>query len=869
MLSYRQAHGKQRCRRYGEYRTQKIESGDKPLSAGVANAVVDTVLGTLHGELDRSETVDRIRAKVEGLQNGLIPTPTLNALADEAAFNAERYLDYMTVYTPKVEAKVMDLHGLTLSVRPDIVLINRSNRTVEAIAIAYRKPNVTQKGRKMDGCVESYIPLYALLCYAENKAMEMWGSEGWTVSGTFHFLKRADDKSDISQNNSLFDAKGGKNIIQLAATPDIIKGTHDMYKEQITAFLGGIGVTDEVCENCEMKYLCKYHEAPIPVSKLDNSVRGLPATKLSREQARVVRHSKGVLRINAGAGSGKTTTVVLNVCNTLSTPHENILMLTFTNAAAKEMAERIRLYAEAAELDYSKVEVTTFHGFGNSILQKEYERFGYSEPPMLIDDIERTSIISELLSTIRVPDVDYRNFDMALPNCKGALHVIAYLLNICKKFDCRSLDEVKEHVPESRFYSDASIEAIRTEFLPAYNKLLTERGLMEYADQEACLLKLIKDEPDYLDSLNISHIIVDEFQDTDAGEFEVLKAFWHSRPIKSLIVVGDDSQSIYGFRETSPEFMLNFWEKMGIAKSYRKDIVLSNNYRSTPEILAVANRINERCGTKPIKAVLSAGGKRVRKFGFEHRTHEVDFVCDEIAERIKNGEAPESICIIAYKKSELERFAEGLRERGIAYQSISPENCFNNSNIQAALALPDAPTSTLAMHTVLNALAHALERENDIRFRAEYGEKVREWVSEGDTPTIVALLRAMDPAANDELFQIFLGTLETKRDILAYLRMFKRFGENTAFKRVWQYGGVTLSTAHSSKGLEWNTVYASVSGFDGADVEGDLFDERTRLLYVTVTRARKELTVTAQDISHGSQLQGTAVDNRFLEMVEV
>ena len=753
----------------------------------------------------------------------------------------------------------------------DAVFVDGTNKCIEYVMYSYAKPSVTQKGNKPDASVYTYLPLYILFCMAEDKAKELGVSSDWTIGSSIYYLKKKNDKlaTPAACDPNFFNRKGGLNIVSLTSTLSDAHAIHDIYTPQIDAFLDKSSTMDDaVCECCEMRPICKWQSAPIPVAKTQPA-HGVSVHSLTPDQQQVVFFNNGIARVNAGAGAGKTTAIVLNVIKMIEDGVDpyTILMLTFTNAAAKEMKERINVYGETYDVgETDAVTVTTFHGFGNSLLQQEYAKYGYSTPPVLIDDVERAAILDELMMTHTVPGVDYRNYTMNMPNCRGALAVCTHLLHIIKKFAPTTVAEARKHLEDSPFYTDASIAYVIDTLLPAYNKVLLERNLMEYEDQEACVHLLLQQNPKYLERLGIEHIIVDEFQDTDEGEFELLKAFVHSDCFQSLMVVGDDSQAIYGFRETSPEFMLDFWNKLEVPANVKtSDFVLAANHRSSKNIVKLANKINDICGTKQLVTSAEAGVP-VSATAFRTNIDEVAAITADIAARIRDGENAEDFCIIAYKKTELQKYATALENEGVPYQMINPELLIENSNVQAALALPDFGTSSLAQQIVYTALSHGIEAENTLEWRREMHNTVTAALENGKEH-IIALLRVFDADQTDELYQNFVGMLDEKEDILEYLRAFKMYGDTQAAKRTWRYGGVTLTTAHSSKGLEWPIVYASLSGFDGKDIVDKLAEERMRLLYVTITRARKELNISGVRYAFGSVKNGDKTLNRYLETV--
>ncbi len=596
-------------------------------------------------------------------------------------------------------------------------------------------------------------------------------------------------------------------------------------------------------------------------------------------QAKAVNADKGVIRVIAGAGSGKTQTVAGHIKHVLmQSKPENILCITFSNAGAKEM--RHKIVRELGE-DPEGLTVQTFNSFGFGIVQDQYKELGYAIPVNVINDVQRFSIIRDLLEANPIYEwtgISFRKFTSANGyGASGALKIVSDIFNAIK------LAGGSSSAPGVDFdginTGDMNFTALRKVVLlyDKYDAVLKERGLVDFSDQEILAMKVIENDPDYLKNhFTYEHIVVDEYQDTSALQTEFCKYLKNLPSFRSLMVVGDDAQSIYSFRHTSPEFLINFPDYIN-APHIRytpgtnelpenradavQDIMLTDNYRSTQEILdAAGEALGNTSGIKKQLVAARGHGRNVETYAFKKRADEVKWIVDEIEKRIKAGTPAEDIAVIAYTKDELRGFADELTGRGIPAMFGAPENLFDNSRVQAILAFADYlqnPTDSADELIVANALAQgkiailpSSERDAFIEKARLRASAIRSSMSEAEQKELF-LDFISDIALDDEAIEHFVkafGNLDFEES-LRYCRDFKDLGREQEFRRLDAYPGVMLITAHSSKGLEWPIVYNSVDKYQSK--EGSNTEERKRLLYVSMTRARDELYVTGTCVLGG------------------
>lgn len=340
------------------------------------------------------------------------------------------------------------------------------------------------------------------------------------------------------------------------------------------------------------------------------------------------------------------------------------------------------------------------------------------------------------------------------------------------------------------------------------------------------------------------------------------------------------SLSIYGFRDTSPYYIINIDKVLGCKVD---DINMVENHRSTPQIIEMANKEIARNKNRIVKELVATrpDGEPVIVKGFLTSDEERKYVVEQIAARIKGGTKPEDIAVLARNKSELNKMADLLAKEGIPSVIQFPEKVVEDSRVMACFAMlraikdSDARSDLLAYAngiaggTLKNADEDELEKaveEAMIRIKAYRAVTDEEEKKEA----LKEMLDEMDPDKMDSIYQSFCETLllRNSEKVFTYAEDFETFGGNQAMRRVGNYPGVVLSTAHSSKGLEWPIVFAMIGGYDSPELQGitrlkiERTEEERRLLFVSITRARDVLYITSQ-YTCGGKL-GDYYYNRFL-----
>lgn len=767
--------------------------------------------------------------------------------------------------------------------------------TIEAAIVKASKKKSADKS-SMD-----QLDLYTLLKYLESRVKP---GRKIFLKASFYYLKKENDRfgkeigNETKFDDDFFIGTGGNNIVTLSEVytapepdaEDIEPSEMDTkFSEKVKAYTEGLGeeqCTQADCKKCELYDVCKWTDPPIAVKK-EPVVKSASALRFTPAQLNVVNYKHGVLRCCAGPGSGKTLTVAIRVVTLLNSgvkPCE-ICCITFTDAAAAEMRTRIQLYNNdfGTGEDLSDMTITTFNSFGDIVIGKEFEDLGFSRKPKVIDDVERSAIIGKLLQAHTVEGLDYRNFNTDMEFCKGALAIAKDVFQIMKlgdlgvSYGITDVDKIYAQLSKNnktRFF--AGIEPLKelVKLYDLYDEKLRSENLIEFADQEVLPFEVLRKDPTYLNCFGFKHIIVDEFQDSSRGQIELVRHFTGNPDFESLMIVGDDSQSIYGFRNTTPEYLINLGDYI---PGKIDDIPLVENFRSQANIVEFANKLNEKNVYKVAKELVPTrpAGDPVHVTGYYSKEDELADVLSIIKEHLDAGTKPESIAVIAYSKTELKRVGDLLGKEGIPAVLMPPEDLIENSRVRAAIALvnviqdeEDKKDLLAYVNARMDGALLSAEPEYRNRMVALISDEIRECrdIRDDDLKkgAFFNLLTAIDEV-EDEVFESFIETLRSKRSfskIAEYCQDFYEYGSKAAFKRLQDYPGIVLTTAHSSKGLEWPVVINMITGYEKEYKSTPKVEEYRRLLFVSATRARDELYITSQYKTSGTK--GNYNYNRYL-----
>ena len=630
----------------------------------------------------------------------------------------------------------------------------------------------------------------------------------------------------------------------------------------------------------------------------------LDLSTLNPPQRQAVTTLDGPLLVLAGAGSGKTRVIAHRIAWLIvqGVDPRAILAVTFTNKAAAEMRERVTALAGAPG---ARVMVSTFHAFGLWFLGEEHAAAGLPRRFAVADAGDQVAIVKRCLREVKV---DGRDFDP-----RRVLWQISRAKNALKR----------AIVPRGEGQGD-DYDLVAAEVFPRYEGALRAQRAVDFDDLIARPVELLRAD----DGLRaraqarFSHLLVDEYQDTNLCQLQLLQLLAGER--RNVCAVGDDDQAIYGWRGAEVENILRFERHFPGAVEVR----LEQNYRSTGRILACANGVIARGAARRPKTLWTAAGEGepVRVVALEGEEEEAAFVADEISRLRGEGRPLRDMAVLYRLNAQSRPIEEALREAGIAHAVHGVSAFFDRAEVRDLLAYLKvcvAPGDETSLARIVNvpprgigdatvervhafAGAHRLTLLEALRRAAEVPDLPR-GAAERIAPFVELLDRARerftagDPAAAAR-------ALVAELDLHAYARSTVRSAEAGQRKvdgidgilrsldgyrerarrpslAAWLQrlaldsraeedpeadAGVTLMTLHAAKGLEFPVVF--LVGLEEdllpcAGIQGEArdLDEERRLAYVGITRAREQLTLTraVQRVKRGKVLARTP--SRFLE----
>ena len=798
-------------------------------------------------------------------------------------------------------------HDLTVTTVPDLLFHYRdgNREIVRSVILKTGRPTRTQKS--IDTGKDNSLDLYALIKY--NRLFidrNIVNVPEVTNEAEIWYLRRSDDRStgmNVNFANNFFAPNGG-NVVGMSEVyvprtiaPSIIDKTME---SQVLTFINGKTCSDEDCEYCDIRQICDYKKPDIPVPT-DPVLKNFKQYKLNDEQKKIVTAPfNGIYRVIAKAGTGKTTTVSFRNAwmYTHGVDPKSVLNITFTVLAAGETTERILAICKSFGLSLKADDINsmTIDGLLYKIISENYADFGFTAMPEIYDNESNRLVIKKLLDANIIQGLDYAHLNMDERFVKGGIAVANKIFSIMRNYKVAT-NEVQrmKNILGDFWYrfvaSDQTIQDIMNLY-PVYIQTLKDKNLITYDDFRSLIDEKIARDPMFLSTLGYKHIIVDEFQDTSPWQVGFIKKLTETPCWQELMVVGDDSQSIYGFRGTSPYGILHL---DSILNRPVTDMFLQTNYRSVPEILHLADKIHSydrnKINTVFIPARASEGIMPTVK-GFFTETEEYTSIMLHIHKLLKNGAEPSDIAILAATSNELFKLKKLLDQDNIQNVLLNPESMIDNPRVQAAISFVKAlvtPDDTKDLLVYANAKrfgglleVSSLEQQSSIEMARIDIDNVNALFGEEKKNAIYEALKKLN--MEDEIYEAFLQKISSMNlsDLLEYILNFEEYGQDNAARKNKTYLGVVLTTAHSSKGLEFKHVILTVSKFDTQELHKEEalaiekatetntldrynspLEERNRLLYVAVTRAKDTLYVTGQFAAFGNKRSKYTL-NRYL-----
>ena len=639
--------------------------------------------------------------------------------------------------------------------------------------------------------------------------------------------------------------------------------------------------SEQACASCPKNNICHYEEPPVAVN-VEELVRPVDDIRLTNAQRQIVDYEIGTARVNAGAGAGKTLVVALRVAELLAKGYkpEDFALLTFTKAGAEEMTARVMSYAAAkgVPLDPERFTSGTINSFCQNIISEYYAELGYTRPPRVVPDEIRYSIIHDVVGN-RFPKIKGWNYSTFQDTKKWNPWIRGAAINEASKMfaDIKANEYTRQDNPYN--WTDDNLDILFGAY-DAYNEELKNRAMIEYSDQLNLVMKLSESHPDLFEEMGYKHIIVDEFQDTDLGQIKLLNKMIDTQCFKSFMAVGDDSQSIFAFRHTSPEYMIHFDTYFG----HFDDFTLAENHRSNKATINFANEVNALAHERVIKDLIPTKeeGIKPKIQGYYTPNEEYKAIATDIKRRWDEGER--DIAVMASTKNELKEIASALTKEGVPSVLMCPTPYIENSRVAAITTFYDSFFSgtTQGFADYKNILESGAFKDLPAEEIERQAEGFKNEI-EGETKSLanfIKFAKALDENEIDACYQNFLEKLEFCEDtneLREFMNSFKLYGIDSEYKREGKFEGVCLTTVHSAKGLEWDTTYLSLSKFDSiknhrnsrAFERSGEHDEIIRKWFVGATRARKELIMTGQYLLQKPKRDGVVFNDYVVKSYQM
>ncbi len=594
---------------------------------------------------------------------------------------------------------------------------------------------------------------------------------------------------------------------------------------------------------------------------------------LNDAQLQAVRNLEGPHLVIAGAGSGKTRTLVYRVANLVEqgVAPESILLLTFTRRAAKEMLRRA---SSLLDERCNRVAGGTFHSFANIVLRRWAELLGYSKDFTILDRADAGALVGSLRS-----EHGHDRRERRFPRKDTLADLFSKQINTH-----RSLEQLlEEDYPQ--FLDD--LDAI-SEIQEQYRARKKEQNVMDYDDLLVNLRDLLANHPDQRNRLSSTYryVMVDEYQDTNRLQAHIgaLLASAHG----NMMVVGDDAQSIYSFRGADFRNIMDFPKIFSDCQV----TVLEENYRSTQPILDLSNEIL-RASTEKYSKELTTQIEGNAKPVYVRTADDHDqaaFICDAILELREEGAPLEEIAVLSRAAWHTNSLEVELRRRNIPFRKFGGIKFVEAAHVKDVCALLRISLNPLDVSSWLRVLqllpgigprraqqmtelvvrsAGDPETAFSTQFRAaRYGPGLRKLsdalrdISRGSEAAVGERIKGALAYYKPLMSNNYDDATRRAQDLEALLVIAERYQTLERFltdiaieppefgrgleDRDRDDEWITLSTIHSAKGLEWESVFVInlVNGHFpvmSATLEPDAFEEERRLLYVAVTRCKENL----------------------------
>lgn len=587
---------------------------------------------------------------------------------------------------------------------------------------------------------------------------------------------------------------------------------------------------------------------------------------LNEKQREAVLYNDGPLLIIAGAGAGKTktlTTKIAYLIKELEVSPYNILAITFTNKAAKEMKDRIEgLIGSIAK----KIQISTFHSFGLKLLRENYKILGYDSNFVIMDSDDSLSVVKKIIKDM--------NLDPKVYNPRA----IRNKISSCK-------NELMAPKDYERFAA-SDYEQVVVQVYEKYNKKLKNNNSVDFDDLLILPIELFRNNPDILEKYQqiYKYLLIDEYQDTNEAQYILTKMI--SEKNRFITCVGDDSQSIYSFRGANYKNILNF------EKDYpdTKTVLLEENYRSTSTILDAANQVIKNNRQKKDKKLWTSRGigDKIKYYRAFNERDEAQYVIRKVKELINKGVEYQDIAVLYRTNAQSRVLEEEMLKENLPYRVIGSFYFYSRKEIKdliAYLRLIHNPKDNVSLLRVINtpkrgiglktieSLTITADSQNISIFEAinsgkelEFKHMIEKLSAMKDDLTLTELIDKVLTASGIKNELESEKTLESEirlENLEEFKSITKSFEEKdglisledflleiSLISDVEEYkddpNKISLMTIHSVKGLEFNHVF--VVGLEegifphiNSLMDNSELEEERRLCYVAITRAKNDL----------------------------
>ena len=588
---------------------------------------------------------------------------------------------------------------------------------------------------------------------------------------------------------------------------------------------------------------------------------------LNDKQKEAVINTDGPMLVLAGAGSGKTKVLTTKIAYLIEQGIDpyNIIAITFTNKAANEMKSRVE---NMLGISAGKIQISTFHSFGLSIIKRHYEKLGLDNNFTIIDSDDVLSTIKRILKDM--------NLDPKFYNPKTIRNKISSAKN-----ELMNPDELDK-------FTNSELDEVCVNVYREYEKRLKINNSVDFDDLLMLPIILFNENKDILAFYQdrFKYILVDEYQDTNEVQYVLTKML--SAKYKNICVVGDPDQSIYGFRGSNYRNILNF------EKDYKntKVILLEQNYRSTKNILNAANDVIKNNKNRKEKDLWTDNntGDKIKYKRCDDEKDEANYVVSNIKKLIKENIKLEDIAILYRTNAQSRNIEEALLRENIPYKVVGSFYFYNRKEIKDLICylkliyntsddislnrVINVPKRGIGLKTMENlttkanilndSIFNVIESGKELQFKnlilefrqlseelslTELVDLVLEKTGIRKELEIEDTIESRSRLENLEEFKSITKSFEDKYGVISlseFLDEISLVSDVEEHKN--QTDVVTLMTVHSAKGLEFDNVFIvgleegifphSMCLYSPSEVE-----EERRLCYVALTRAKKCLTL--------------------------